>query len=192
MKGEPRPAPEALGRDRQTGGIGALDAAPPAGAGLREVPCHTRGERAPADRGYGPSSVDRLDPMADTEGHAAAPRILVVDDEPSIRLLCRVNLELEGHVVLEADSLASARSALATREIDVVLLDIHLHGERSDDLLAECHAQEPRIPVVIVSGSADAKQLARLAHADAILPKPFELEELLTTVRTLAGVHAHR
>ena len=130
--------------------------------------------------------------MADTEGHAAAPRILVVDDEPSIRLLCRVNLELEGHEVLEADSLAAARAAVETEDIDVVLLDIHLHGERSDVLLAECHDREPPIPVVIVSGSADAKQLARLSHADAILPKPFELDELLSTVRTLAGVEARR
>jgi DNA-binding NtrC family response regulator len=129
---------------------------------------------------------------ADTEGHAAAPRILVVDDEPSIRLLCRVNLELEGHEVLEADSLATARSAMATGDVDVVLLDIHLHGERSDVLLAECHARQPPIPVVIVSGSADAKQLALLTHADAILPKPFELDELLSTVRTLAGVSARR
>jgi DNA-binding NtrC family response regulator len=128
--------------------------------------------------------------MSETEGHAAAPRILVVDDEPSIRLLCRVNLELEGHEVLEADSLATARAAVEEGDVDVVLLDIHLHGERSDALLAECHDREPPIPVVIVSGSADAKQLARLSHADAILPKPFELDELLSTVRDLAGARA--
>jgi two-component system, NtrC family, C4-dicarboxylate transport response regulator DctD len=129
--------------------------------------------------------------MADTEGHAAAPRVLVVDDEPSIRLLCRVNLELEGHVVLEADSLASARAAVETSEVGVVLLDVHLHGERSDALIAECHDRNPPIPVVIVSGSADAKQLAQLSHADAILPKPFELDQLIDTVRNLSSARAH-
>jgi two-component system, NtrC family, C4-dicarboxylate transport response regulator DctD len=129
--------------------------------------------------------------MADTEGHAAAPRVLVVDDEPSIRLLCRVNLELEGHVVLEADSLASARAAVETGEVGVVLLDVHLHGERSDALIAECHDRNPPIPVVIVSGSADAKQLAQLSHADAILPKPFELDQLIDTVRNLSSARAH-
>lgn len=128
--------------------------------------------------------------MADTEGHAAAPRILVVDDEPSIRLLCRVNLELEGHEVLEADSLATARAAVATGEVDVVLLDVHLHGERSEALIAECHDLNPPIPVVIVSGSADARQLAEISHADAILPKPFELEAFLSIVGDLARVHA--
>ena len=145
-----------------------------------------------AEPGYGPALADIIAPMDDTEGHAAAPRILVVDDEPSIRLLCRVNLELEGHEVFEADSVATARAALETGDIDVVLLDVHLHGERSEALIAECHDREPPIPVVIVSGSADAKQLAQLSHADAILPKPFELDELITTVYNLSSARAHR
>jgi two-component system, OmpR family, KDP operon response regulator KdpE len=129
--------------------------------------------------------------MADTGGHAAPPRVLVVDDELSIRLLCRVNLELDGYEVLEAESVAAARQSLAERDVDVVLLDVHLHGERSDALVAECHARRPPIPVVVVTGSADVTQEG-LTDADAILPKPFELGELLGTVRILARVHAHR
>jgi DNA-binding response OmpR family regulator len=129
--------------------------------------------------------------MDGTGGHAAPPRILVVDDDPSIRLLCRVNLELDGHEVLEADTLARAREALAGEDIDVVLLDVHLYGERSDVLITECHAQRPPVPVVLVTGSADVTQDG-LSEADAILPKPFELGELLTTVTRLARVHAHR
>ncbi|HEU5477787.1 MAG TPA: response regulator [Gaiellaceae bacterium] len=128
--------------------------------------------------------------MSDTGGHAAPARVLVVDDEPSIRLLCRVNLELDGYEVLEADTVETARAALADGEIAVVLLDVHLHGERSDVLIAECHAQRPPLPVVVVTGSADVTQ-DRLTEADAILPKPFELEALLATVRSLAHVHAH-
>jgi DNA-binding NtrC family response regulator len=128
--------------------------------------------------------------MSDTGGHAAPARVLVVDDEPSIRLLCRVNLELDGHEVLEADSLASARAALAEEDVHVVLLDVHLRGERSDALIGECHARRPPIPVVLVTGSADATQ-GGLTDADVILPKPFELDALLATVRSLAHVHAH-
>ena len=127
--------------------------------------------------------------MGDTGGHAAPPRVLVVDDEPSIRLLCRVNLELDGHEVLEAETLEFARQALAQGDIDVVILDVHLHGERSDDLIPECHARRPPVPVVLVTGSADIS-LGGLSEADAILPKPFELDALLSTVRTLAGVPA--
>jgi DNA-binding NtrC family response regulator len=128
--------------------------------------------------------------MGDSGGHAATS-VLVVDDEPSIRLLCRVNLELDGHDVFEAESLATARAALAEADIDVVVLDVHLRGERSDSLVAECHARRPRIPVLLVTGSVDITHPG-LVEADAILPKPFELDALLSTVRNLAEVHAHR
>jgi DNA-binding NtrC family response regulator len=128
--------------------------------------------------------------MGDPRGHAAT-RILVVDDEPSIRLLCRVNLELDGHEVLEAGSLASARATLADEEIDVLVLDVHLHRERSDALVSECHARRPPIPVVLVTGSVEITDPG-LVQADAILPKPFELDQLLSTVRKLARAHAPR
>jgi two-component system C4-dicarboxylate transport response regulator DctD len=129
--------------------------------------------------------------MADTGGYAAPARVLVVDDEPSIRLLCRVNLELDGHEVLEAHSLATARETLEEQEINVVVLDVHLRGERSDALVAECHAREPAIPVVLVTGSVEITDPG-LTAADAILPKPFELDRLLSTVRDLAHAHTHR
>jgi DNA-binding response OmpR family regulator len=122
--------------------------------------------------------------MEDPKGHAAT-RILVVDDEPSIRLLCRVNLELDGHEVLEAHSLGTARATLAEEAVNVVVLDVHLHRERSDALVAECHARRPPIPVVLVTGSVDPSH-PDLTRADAVLPKPFELDQLLSTVSRLA------
>jgi two-component system, OmpR family, KDP operon response regulator KdpE len=127
--------------------------------------------------------------MGDQRGHAAT-RILVVDDEPSIRLLCRVNLELDGYEVLEASSLATARETLEAEDVDVVVLDVHLHRERSDPIVTECHARRPPIPVVLVTGSVEITDPG-LSEADAILPKPFELDQLLSTVRNLADVHAH-
>ncbi|MFZ0341498.1 MAG: response regulator [Gaiellaceae bacterium] len=128
--------------------------------------------------------------MGDSRGHAAT-RVLVVDDEPSIRLLCRVNLELEGHEVLEAHSLASARATLAEEDVDLLVLDVHLHRERSDALVAECHARRPPIPVVLVTGSVELTHPG-LSEADAVLPKPFELDQLLSAVRNLAHAHASR
>lgn len=127
----------------------------------------------------------------DLAGKEASPtRILVVDDEPSIRLLCRVNLELDGHEVVEAGSLGEAREQLAA-PVDVVLLDVHLGRETSNGLVSECHAQRPPVPVVLVTGSADVL-LDGAPEADAVLPKPFEIEELLSTVRELAGAGAGR
>ena len=147
-----------------------------------------RSPSAGTDRG---PPVARLADMGHTGGHAAPARILVVDDEPSIRLLCRVNLELEGHEVVEAHSLATARAALAEEDVDVVVLDVHLNRERSDPLVAECHSRRPPIPVVLVTGSVEITEPG-LSDADAILPKPFELDQLLSAVSTLAHSHAQR
>lgn len=173
----------------QAGGDDALDAAPPGTPGLREVLCHfKRGNECTRVVG---ADRCRLAPMGDPGGHAATTRVLVVDDEPSIRLLCRVNLELDGHEVVEASSLATAREALEEEDVDVVVLDVHLYRERSDALVAECHARRPPIPVVLVTGSVEITD-AGLSHADAILPKPFELDQLLSAVRNLARAHAPR
>ncbi|HEY4237358.1 MAG TPA: response regulator [Gaiellaceae bacterium] len=116
---------------------------------------------------------------------ALPAKVLVVDDDASIRLLCRVNLELDGYEVLEAHSLATARAALTEEDVDVVVLDVHLRGERSDPLVTECLARRPPIPVVLVTGSVEVTD-SGLSDADAVLPKPFELEQLLSTVRELA------
>ena len=93
--------------------------------------------------------------------------------------------------MLEASSLATAREELEREDVDVVVLDVHLYNERSDALVAECHARRPPIPVVLVTGSVEITD-AGLSDADAILPKPFELDQLLSTVRNLARAHAPR
>jgi two-component system chemotaxis response regulator CheY len=116
---------------------------------------------------------------------------LVVDDDPSIRQVCRINLELDGHEVFEAESLATTRAALEEGDVDVLVLDVHLGAERSDPLVAECHARRPPVAVVLLTGSVDlAHPVAR--EADAVLPKPFELDQLVSTVRKLVRVHVHR
>lgn len=115
--------------------------------------------------------------------------VLVVDDEPAIRLLCRVNLEIGGYSVREAGTLAEAREQLAAGPIDVALLDVHIGTERSESLLRELNERE--IPVAIVSGSADLSQL-RNAGADAVLGKPFTLEDLESTVAALTAKRGPR
>ena len=68
--------------------------------------------------------------------------VLVVDDEPSIRLLCRVNLELDGYEVREAGTLDDgARAARARRTSTSSLLDMHLGNERGDALSPRLRAR---------------------------------------------------
>ncbi len=115
---------------------------------------------------------------------AAAPRALVVEDDPALRLLTRVNLELDGFDVVEAASLDEAELALAARTPDVVLLDVHIGGEESYGLLERLRAEG--IPVAVVTGTADITDLR--GAADAVLAKPFATEDLIGTARRLARV----
>jgi DNA-binding NtrC family response regulator len=108
--------------------------------------------------------------------------ILIVEDDPSLRLLCRVNLELEGFVVHEASTLAAARAALARLRPHVVFLDVHLGREHSDELLDEL--RESGIPVVLVTGSADVADYR--ARATEVLAKPYAPEALVSAAKRLA------
>lgn len=117
-----------------------------------------------------------------TENRAAGPKVvLVVDDESSLRLLCRVNLELEGHVVHEASNLTDAREILLRESPDVVLLDVHVGSEDGLELLDEIEALELPTRVVLISGSSEAGAALR-ARVDVVLGKPFELEGLAAAV----------
>jgi CheY-like chemotaxis protein len=111
-------------------------------------------------------------------------RALVVDDDAALRLLCRVNLELEGFAVREAASVAEAEAALAAERPDVVLLDVHLGGEQTHELLARIRADG--IPVALVTGSVDMNDYRD--SADAMLAKPFVPQMLVETARRLARV----
>lgn len=110
--------------------------------------------------------------------------VLVVDDEHSLRLLCRVNLELDGHSVREAATLAEARQELERAAPDVILLDIHVGLDDGLELIDEIAALELPTRVVLLSGSSDVDPALR-ARVDGVLGKPFELKRLAAAVTGL-------
>ena len=107
----------------------------------------------------------------------------MVDDEPAIRLLCRVNLELEGYRVLEATTLGEARRLLAEGPIAAVLLDMRIGNERGETLLGEL--RDSGVPVIVVTGSAEI-DAEWAKDAGAVLGKPFAIDELLSAVHSVA------
>jgi DNA-binding NtrC family response regulator len=122
--------------------------------------------------------------MGDTGGRHVKD-VLVVDDERSLRLLCRVNLELDGHNVREAGSLAEARRELERATPDVILLDVHVGADDGLELLDELAALDLPTRVVLLSGSSDVGPELR-KRVDLVLGKPFELDSLAAAV---AGSH---
>ena len=116
---------------------------------------------------------------------SAPPCVLVVDDEPSIRLLCRVNLELDGLRVLEAGTLNEARAALRDGNPDVVLLDVHVAGEDGRELLHELRLERPALPVYMLTGSAEFEP--RAEAPDGVIAKPFDPTALVARVRAAVG-----
>ena len=107
--------------------------------------------------------------------------MLVVDDEASLRLLCRVNLELEGHRVLEAATVSEASALLSSESVDVVLLDVHVGVGSGLDVLDEIETLELPVRVVLLSGTSEIGQPLR-ARVDGVLGKPFSLEQLVDAV----------
>jgi CheY-like chemotaxis protein len=113
------------------------------------------------------------------------PKILVVDDEPGLRLMLAANLELEGFQVLEADSGESALEVAARENPDVVLTDIRMPGITGVELFRRLRARGLRMPVVLMTAFAleDLVQGALEGGAFTVLPKPFDVSHALRTVR---------
>lgn len=112
--------------------------------------------------------------------------VIVADDDGSIRLLCRVNLELEGYRVLEATGLEEISRIAAEDEVALVLLDIHLGREDGIEVARALRRNHPEMPIAFLSGSVDFGERSA-AVSDAAIRKPFTLEELIGTVHRLAG-----
>jgi DNA-binding NtrC family response regulator len=119
--------------------------------------------------------------MGGEGGRTHVKTVLIVDDDRSLRLLCRVNLELEGHRVFEAATLAEARALLEREGPDVILLDVHIGNEDGLELLEELEALDVPVRVVLLSGTSEIGSELRERVA-GVIGKPFDLERLASAV----------
>ena len=116
-------------------------------------------------------------------------RVLVIDDEAPIRLLCRVNLEAEKMTVLEAADGPSGLEKARAESPDVVLLDVMMPG-LDGWRVAEELLDDPRtasIPIVFLTARAELRDRARGIDLGGIdyVTKPFNPVELAPLVRNL-------
>jgi two-component system alkaline phosphatase synthesis response regulator PhoP len=116
-------------------------------------------------------------------------RVLVIDDEAPIRLLCRVNLEAEGMSVLEASDGPSGLDLARKETPDVVLLDVMMPGldgwRVAEHLLEDDRTNE--IPIIFLTARAEFRDRARGLDIGGVdyVTKPFNPLELAPLVRDL-------
>jgi two-component system response regulator MprA len=113
-------------------------------------------------------------------------RILVVDDDPSIRMLLTWALELEQLEVQTALDGATALELCAARTFNLFLIDYLLPGMNGLALARAIRGQHPESPIALITGSAHLVSEADLVAVGItrLFAKPFDLDELVAWIRT--------
>src|SRR5689334_9043470 len=113
--------------------------------------------------------------------------ILVIDDERDIREMIAEALETEGYRIQQAETGARALEILSSQPVDLVLSDIQLPDMSGIDLAARIKAQQPELPVVMVTALAQADmaiEALKLGASDYVT-KPFDLDTLSASIRNI-------
>ncbi len=114
--------------------------------------------------------------------------VLVIDDDRSLRALIRSALEEEGYWVHQAANGLEGLKVLAQHTPDIILLDMRMPVIDGLAFARELRAHYgSRLPVVLVTAATDAEKRAQQVGAAEWLVKPFELNELVSTVNRLLG-----
>jgi two-component system KDP operon response regulator KdpE len=115
---------------------------------------------------------------------AKPPKVLVIDDEPQIRVLVKATLVRAGYAVAEAANAREAMNAKVIDKPDLILLDLGLPDRDGLELISQLRG-EPRSALIVVSArdQTEQKVAALDLGADDYITKPFDTEELLARVR---------
>jgi CheY-like chemotaxis protein len=117
-------------------------------------------------------------------------RILVIDDEESVRFVVKEMLEFEGYEVSTAPNGKVGLQLFRKDPTDLILTDIFMPEMEGLETIRELHREFPQLKIIAMSGGGESGMLSFLSYAKRFgalraLRKPFSREELLTTVREL-------
>ena len=128
-----------------------------------------------------------------------AIRILVVDDEPDIRRICRILLETGGYTVLEAATGAEAVEQVRQHpELDLILMDIMMPNLNGWDTARRIRSMKrsdaERVPVIAMSANAFAEDIinSRISGMDEHLTKPLEPARLVNVLKDCIWRRKHK
>jgi CheY-like chemotaxis protein len=113
--------------------------------------------------------------------------ILVMDDDAGVRRSVERVLQSRGHQVLLAADGGEGLRTWREHGADLVVLDIHMPDTDGIEVLVQLRGLAPRLPVIVISGGVQTRNLdlladAKLLGASAVLQKPFTLDEILGAV----------
>jgi two-component system, NtrC family, response regulator PilR len=113
-----------------------------------------------------------------------AEKILVVDDEKSMREFLEIMLEKDGYEVSCAESGAEALKAIRQHKFDLLITDIRMKPIDGLEVLRQCKAMSPSTAVIIISAfaSAETAVVAMKEGAYDYLPKPFKIDEMRSAI----------
>lgn len=124
-------------------------------------------------------------------------KVLIIDDDESVRFVLRQALAEDGWSVVEIDDGSEAEPRLAADAYDLVILDLYMQGMNGFEVLRRIRRYVPLtapvrstpadVAVLVISGEAGEEGLsfARRVGADACLAKPFDVEDVQRTARKL-------
>jgi excisionase family DNA binding protein len=120
------------------------------------------------------------------------PTVLVVDDDPGVRQVVRLSLELEGYLVKEAGGAEEGLAAVENEAPDLILLDVmmpHVDGWEMLRRIQERHGAGS-IPIVMFSGKVDAQTAAQATArgAQGFVGKPFDPQQLVERAKQLVPI----
>jgi len=115
---------------------------------------------------------------------AAKKSILVVDDEPGIGIVLRVEFSLFGYDVTTTTSGSKAIELIRTQEPDVVLLDVLMPDVSGTDVLNQVRTFS-QVPIIVFSGHAEMGRAALKIGANDYITKPFNHELLMDKVKSV-------
>jgi two-component system, chemotaxis family, chemotaxis protein CheY len=138
----------------------------------------------------------KISPSSSDLQELSPSMILLVDDDPDIRVLTRTFLEHEGYSVFSSgDAERAVQIFRSVPQIDLLVTDLYMPGRSGMELGLELKALRRELPVLLISGGTlEEEQAAKMQEEGwSFLAKPFRLPELLATVhRILAPVEARR
>jgi DNA-binding NtrC family response regulator len=113
------------------------------------------------------------------------PRLLVVEDDPSVRTTVVMLLELEGYEVDAVSSTREALQRLRDESYPIVISDIYLDERTGLDVLEAAKAKNPKCAVILMSGRGTMETVMRATQGGAFdyLAKPFEIDDILEVVK---------